>query len=62
MEIPLKAIVRGYSWMVMPVTWRNRRFGAAKLKIKEMGTRCFFISAYVWLEKFFCREDYCKHS
>src|SRR5205807_4082706 len=24
-ELPLKAIVRGYSWSVIPITWRNRR-------------------------------------
>ena len=57
-EIPLKAIVRGYSWTVVPITWRNRRFGVAKLKIKEMGSRYFFICAYVWLEKYFSRGDY----
>ena len=57
-EIPLKAIVRGYSWTVVPVTWRNRRYGAAKLKIKEMGSRYFFIVAYVWLEKYFSRGDF----
>ncbi len=59
-EIPLKAIVRGYSWTVIPITWRNRRFGEAKLKIKEMGSRYFFICAYIWLEKFFGRGDYKK--
>lgn len=57
-ELPLKAITRGYSWTVMPITWRNRRFGVAKLKIKEMGSRYFFICAYVWLEKYFSRGDY----
>ena len=57
-EIPLKAIVRGYSWTVVPITWRNRRFGEAKLKMKEMGSRYFFICAYVWLEKYFSRGDY----
>src|SRR5215510_202504 len=31
-ELPLKAIVRGYSWTVIPITWRNRRMGQAKLK------------------------------
>jgi dolichol-phosphate mannosyltransferase len=59
-EIPLKAIVRGYSWIVVPITWRNRRLGLPKLKIKEMGSRYFFICAYVWLEKYFSRGDY-KH-
>ena len=57
-EIPLKAIVRGFTWTVTPITWRNRRFGAAKLKIAEMGSRYFFICAYVWLEKYFSRGDY----
>ena len=59
-EIPLKAIVRGYSWTVVPITWRNRRSGEARLKIKEMGSRYFFICMYVWLEKYFSRGDYRK--
>ena len=57
-EIPLKAIVRDFSWTVTPITWRNRQFGEAKLKIKEMGSRYFFICMYVWLEKYFSRGDY----
>jgi len=61
-EIPLKAIVRGYSWTVVPITWRNRRFGTAKLKIKEMGSRYFFICAYIWLEKYFSRGDYRRYT
>ena len=62
MEIPLKAIVRGYNWTVVPITWRNRRTGTPKLKIKEMGSRYLFICLYVWLEKFFSRGDYMKPS
>ncbi len=57
-ELPLKAIVRGYTWTVIPITWRNRRTGVAKLKIREMGSRYFFICAYVWLEKYFSKGDY----
>lgn len=57
-ELPLKAIVRGFSWTVVPITWRNRRTGEAKLKIKEMGSRYLFIVLYVWLEKYFSRGDY----
>ena len=59
-ELPLKAIVRGYTWTTLPITWRNRRTGVAKLKIKEMGSRYFFIAMYVWLEKYFSRGDYRK--
>lgn len=57
-ELPLKAIVRGYSWTVMPISWRNRRFGTAKLKLREMGSRYLFIILYCWLEKYFSRGDY----
>ena len=59
-ELPLKAIVRGYNFAVIPITWRNRRHGVAKLKLKEMGSRYLFIVLYVWLEKYFSRGDYKK--
>lgn len=59
-EIPLKAIVRGYSWTVVPITWRNRRQGASKFKLEEMGSRYLFICLYVWLEKHLARGDYRK--
>jgi dolichol-phosphate mannosyltransferase len=57
-EIPLKTIVRGYSWTVIPITWRNRRSGVSKLKLREMGSRYLFIALYCWLEKYFSRGDY----
>lgn len=57
-ELPLKAIVRGFTWTVVPITWRNRRTGQAKLKIREMGSRYLFICCYVWLEKYFSCGDY----
>lgn len=57
-ELPLKTIVRGYSWTVVPITWRNRRTGISKLKIKEMGSRYLFIAMYCWLERYFSRGDY----
>jgi dolichol-phosphate mannosyltransferase len=57
-ELPLKTIVRGYSWTTMPITWRNRRSGVSKLKIREMGSRYLFIALYCWLEKYFSRGDY----
>jgi dolichol-phosphate mannosyltransferase len=57
-ELPLKTIVRGYSWTSIPITWRNRRTGTSKLQIKEMGSRYLFITLYCWLEKYFSRGDY----
>lgn len=60
-ELPLKTIVRGYSWTVIPITWRSRRQGMSKLKIKEMGSRYLFITLYCWLEKYFSCGDYKRH-
>ena len=56
-EVPLKAIVRGYTWKALPITWRNRRSGATKLKIKEMGSGYLLTCLYVWLEKNLSRGD-----
>jgi dolichol-phosphate mannosyltransferase len=57
-ELPLKAIVRGYRYCRVPISWRNRTTGVSKLKIKEMGSRYLFIVLYVWLEKKLSKGDY----
>jgi dolichol-phosphate mannosyltransferase len=60
LELPLKAIVRGYSFAVVPNSWRNRKTGESKLKVKEMGSRYFFILLYCLIEKYFSRGDFMK--
>lgn len=57
-ELPLKAIVRGYSYEVVPINWRQRVRGVSSLRLKEMGSRYLFIVLYVWLEKLLTRGDY----
>jgi dolichol-phosphate mannosyltransferase len=57
-ELPLKAVVRGYSYTVVPINWYNRTTGVSKLKIKEMGSRYLFIVLYILLEKLLSRGDY----
>ena len=57
-EMPLKAISRGYSYTTMPITWQNRKTGVSKLKIKEMGSRYLFVVLYIWLERHLSRGDY----
>ncbi|MDZ8080399.1 MAG: glycosyltransferase [Nostoc sp. SerVER01] len=59
-EIPLKAIVRQYSYTIIPITWRNRTRGVSKLKLKEMGSRYLFIVLSIFLEKIFSRGDYIR--
>jgi dolichol-phosphate mannosyltransferase len=57
-EIPLKAIVRGHSYAVVPISWTNRTHGVSKLKLQEMGSRYLFIVLYVFLEHHLSRGDY----
>jgi dolichol-phosphate mannosyltransferase len=57
-ELPLKAMVRGYSWTVIPTNWYNRKDGVSKFKVKEMGSRYLFIVLYALIEKWLSRGDY----
>jgi dolichol-phosphate mannosyltransferase len=57
-ELPLKAIVRGHSFAVVPIAWTRRRAGESKLLLEEMGSRYLFIVLYVFLERHLSRGDY----
>lgn len=60
LELPLKAIIRGYSYAVVPNSWTNRKHGVSKLKIREMGSRYFFVLLYCLIEKYFSKGDFQK--
>jgi len=60
LELSLKAIVRKYSYTYIPNSWRNRKAGESKLKIREMGSRYFFVYLYCVIERFFSRGDFKK--
>ena len=57
-ELPLKAIVRGYTLQTVPISWTNRKTGVSKLQMKEMGSRYLFIVLYALLEKLLTKGDY----
>lgn len=59
-ELPLKAISRGYAYEVVPISWTNRVVGTSNLKLKEMGSRYLFIVLYIFLEKCLSRGDYMR--
>jgi dolichol-phosphate mannosyltransferase len=59
-EMPLKAIVRGYRFAVVPISWTNREAGQSKLSLKEMGSRYLFIVLYAFLERHLSRGDYMR--
>ncbi len=57
-ELPLKSIIRGFSYAIDCNSWTNRKAGESKLKIKEMGSRYLFIILYCFIEKWLSRGDY----
>ena len=61
-ELPLKSIIRGYTYAVVPISWYGRLHGVSKLKIKEMGSRYLFIVLYMLLEKWLSHGDYHRQS
>ncbi len=60
LELPLKTIIRGYNYIVIPNSWKNRKTGISKMKIKEMGSRYLFILFYCLIEKLLTKNDYKK--
>ncbi|MCA9905847.1 MAG: glycosyltransferase family 2 protein [Anaerolineae bacterium] len=61
-EIPLKAIVRGYSYKVTPISWRNRQVGVSQLKLQEQGSRYLYTLLTVWFEWLLIRGEYQRSS
>ena len=59
-ELPLKAVVRGHTYAIVPISWRNRQEGVSKLRLQEQGSRYAFIVLYVWLEHMLSRGDYVR--
>ena len=57
-ELPLKAVTRGFSYAIVPTSWTNRAAGESKLALDEMGSRYLFIVLYVFLEQHLSRGDY----
>ena len=60
LELPLKIIIRGYKYKIIPNSWRNRQAGVSKMRIKEMGSRYMFILFYCLIEKLLTKDDYKK--
>jgi dolichol-phosphate mannosyltransferase len=55
--MPLKAIIRGFSFAVIPVNWNGRGSGVSKYNIKVLSRKYFFSVLFVWLEKILLKEE-----
>lgn len=56
-EIPLKAIIRGYKYAVVPVNWYGRTSGVSKYKLSQLQKKYLFSIFYVWLEKILLKDE-----
>jgi dolichol-phosphate mannosyltransferase len=59
-ELPLKAIARGYSWKVVPNRWYGQKSKVSNLRIGRMASRYLYVSLVVFLERLLARDDYAK--
>ena len=50
-ELPLKTIIRGFNYKIVPISYYNRTVGEAKFKIDELGSKYIFTLLYCFLEK-----------
>jgi dolichol-phosphate mannosyltransferase len=56
-ELPLKALVRGFSFAVVPISWNGRTSGVSKYRIRELSRKYFFSILFVWLEGILLKEE-----
>lgn len=55
LELPLKIIIRKKKYKIIPISWRNRKKGISKFKVKELGSKYFFTFLYCFVEKVLIR-------
>lgn len=56
-ELPLKALNRGYRFAVVPVNWYGRTAGVSRLSIRSMGRKYLYTVLHLWLERHLMRDE-----
>jgi len=56
LEIPLKMISRKMKYKIIPISWKNRKYGKSKFVIKELGSKYLFTLLYCLLEKILLKK------
>ncbi len=57
-ELPLKAMIRGFKYTKIPISWNNREQGISNFKIKEMTSPYLFTLGCLFLEKLLKQKEY----
>ncbi len=55
LELPLKIIIRKKSYKIIPISWKNRKKGVSKFKVKELSSKYFFTFLNCFIEKILIR-------
>jgi len=58
LELPLKMIVRGFKYKVVPNTWKNREHGVSKLQILNIIKTYSLVIIYCLIDKYFWKKRY----
>ena len=58
LELPLKIVTRNYFYKVIPISWKGRKIGVSKFKIKEMSSMYIFTLFYCLFEKILLNKKY----
>jgi len=56
-EIPLKAINRGFRFATIPISWYGRTSGVSKYRLKELQRKYLFSLLYCWLERILLKDE-----
>ena len=51
LELPLKVLIRKYTFLIIPINWSNRKKGSSSFRIKELGSKYLFTLFYCLWEK-----------
>jgi dolichol-phosphate mannosyltransferase len=57
LEIPLKALNRGFGFTTVPISWYGRKAGVSKLRLREMGRKYLYTTLVCWLERRLNRDE-----
>ena len=55
LELPLKIIIRKKNYKIIPISWKNRKKGVSKFKVKELSSKYFFTFLNCFIEKILIR-------
>jgi dolichol-phosphate mannosyltransferase len=57
LEIPLRALNRGFRAVEIPIHWYGRKSGVSRFSIRRLGKRYLYVTLKCWLERLLMKEE-----